>query len=313
MVPLLFIFQVVEKLMSDEMVRSENLTFTYTEETDESEEGTTAPVTVKKALDGIDLTVLKGQMIVILGHNGSGKSTFAKMLNALLKPTSGSLWVDGIDTQDDENLWTVRQTAGMIFQNPDNQMIASIVEEDVAFGPENLGVDPADIRKRVDESLQAVGMEDYAQSSPTHMSGGQKQRIAIAGILAMKPALIVLNEPTAMLDPRGRREVMRTLKRLNQEEKITIIHITHYMEEAVMADWLYVIDQGKIALAGTPREVFSQVDRMRSLGLDVPPVTELAHELQDPKILEILQKKGITVPQDVLSVEEMVEALCRSN
>jgi energy-coupling factor transport system ATP-binding protein len=299
--------------MSDEMVRSENLTFTYTEETDESEEGTTTPVTVKKALDGIDLTVLKGQMIVILGHNGSGKSTFAKMLNALLKPTSGSLWVDGIDTQDDENLWTVRQTAGMIFQNPDNQMIASIVEEDVAFGPENLGVDPADIRKRVDESLQAVGMEEYAQSSPTHMSGGQKQRIAIAGILAMKPELIVLDEPTAMLDPRGRREVMRTLKRLNQEEKITIIHITHYMEEAVMADWLYVIDQGKIALAGTPREVFSQVDKMRSLGLDVPPVTELAHELQDPKILELLQKKGIAVPKDVLSVEEMVEALCRSN
>ncbi len=313
MVPLLFIFQLVEKLMSDEMVRSENLTFTYTEETDESEEGTTTPVTVKKALDGIDLTVLKGQMIVILGHNGSGKSTFAKMLNALLKPTSGSLWVDGIDTQDDENLWTVRQTAGMIFQNPDNQMIASIVEEDVAFGPENLGVDPADIRKRVDESLQAVGMEEYAQSSPTHMSGGQKQRIAIAGILAMKPELIVLDEPTAMLDPRGRREVMRTLKRLNQEEKITIIHITHYMEEAVMADWLYVIDQGKIALAGTPREVFSQVDKMRSLGLDVPPVTELAHELQDPKILELLHKKGIAVPKDVLSVEEMVEALCRSN
>ncbi|MBO4887570.1 MAG: energy-coupling factor transporter ATPase [Firmicutes bacterium] len=299
--------------MSEEMVRSENLTFTYAEETDETEENPSPSVTSRKALDGIDLTILRGQMIVILGHNGSGKSTFAKMLNALLKPTGGSLWVDGIDTSDDENLWTVRQTAGMIFQNPDNQMIASIVEEDVAFGPENLGVDPEQIRKRVDESLKAVGMEEYVLSSPTHMSGGQKQRIAIAGILAMKPELIVLDEPTAMLDPRGRAEVMKTLKRLNQEEKITIIHITHYMEEAVMADQLYVIDQGKIALSGTPREVFSQVEKMRLLGLDVPPVTELAHELQEPQIREMLQKKGIHVPGDVLSVEEMVEALCRSN
>ena len=299
--------------MPEEMVRSEGLTYTYTEETDETEDSQPSEVSFKKALDGIDISILKGQMIVILGHNGSGKSTFAKMLNALLRPTGGSLWVDGIDTKEDENLWTVRQTAGMIFQNPDNQMIASIVEEDVAFGPENLGVEPSKIRERVDESLKAVGMEKYAQSSPTHMSGGQKQRIAIAGILAMKPELIVLDEPTAMLDPRGRAEVMRTLKKLNQEEKITIVHITHYMEEAVMADQLYVIDQGKIALSGTPKEVFSQVERMRALGLDVPPVTELAHELRDPKIQELLHKRGIEIPEDILTVEEMVEALCRSN
>ncbi len=292
-----------------EMVKSEGLTFTYMEETEEGQTG----AEMKKALDGVDLSIRKGQMIVILGHNGSGKSTFAKMLNALLKPTSGSLWVDGIDTSDDEMLWNVRQSAGMIFQNPDNQMIASIVEEDVAFGPENLGVDPPLIRQRVDEALEAVGMAAYAKASPAHLSGGQKQRIAIAGILAMKPDLIVLDEPTAMLDPRGRAEVMKTLQKLNKEDNITIVHITHYMEEAAMADYLYVIDQGKVALSGTPREVFSQVERMKELGLDVPPVTELAYRLQDPVMQEKLKARGIEIPGDILTVEEMVEALCPSN
>jgi len=292
-----------------DMVKSEGLTFTYMEETEEGQTG----AEMKKALDGVDLSIRKGQMIVILGHNGSGKSTFAKMLNALLKPTSGSLWVDGIDTSDDEMLWNVRQSAGMIFQNPDNQMIASIVEEDVAFGPENLGVDPPLIRQRVDEALEAVGMAAYAKASPAHLSGGQKQRIAIAGILAMKPDLIVLDEPTAMLDPRGRAEVMKTLQKLNKEDNITIVHITHYMEEAAMADYLYVIDQGKVALSGTPREVFSQVERMKELGLDVPPVTELAYRLQDPVMQEKLKARGIEIPGDILTVEEMVEALCPSN
>ena len=291
------------------MVKSEGLTFTYMEETEEGQTG----AEMKKALDGVDLSIRKGQMIVILGHNGSGKSTFAKMLNALLKPTSGSLWVDGFDTSDDEMLWNVRQSAGMIFQNPDNQMIASIVEEDVAFGPENLGVDPPLIRQRVDEALEAVGMASYAKASPAHLSGGQKQRIAIAGILAMKPDLIVLDEPTAMLDPRGRAEVMKTLQKLNKEDNITIVHITHYMEEAAMADYLYVIDQGKVALSGTPREVFSQVERMKELGLDVPPVTELAYRLQDPVMQEKLKARGIEIPGDILTVEEMVEALCPSN
>ena len=279
---------------------------------EETEEGQTG-AEMKKALDGVDLSIRKGQMIVILGHNGSGKSTFAKMLNALLKPTSGSLWVDGFDTSDDEMLWNVRQSAGMIFQNPDNQMIASIVEEDVAFGPENLGVDPPLIRQRVDEALEAVGMASYAKASPAHLSGGQKLRIAIAGILAMKPDLIVLDEPTAMLDPRGRAEVMKTLQKLNKEDNITIVHITHYMEEAAMADYLYVIDQGKVALSGTPREVFSQVERMKELGLDVPPVTELAYRLQDPVMQEKLKARGIEIPGDILTVEEMVEALCPSN
>ncbi len=292
-----------------DMVKSEGLTFTYMEETEEGQTG----AEMKKALDGVDLSIRKGQMIVILGHNGSGKSTFAKMLNALLKPTSGSLWVDGFDTSDDEMLWNVRQSAGMIFQNPDNQMIASIVEEDVAFGPENLGVDPPLIRQRVDEALEAVGMASYAKASPAHLSGGQKQRIAIAGILAMKPDLIVLDEPTAMLDPRGRAEVMKTLQKLNKEDNITIVHITHYMEEAAMADYLYVIDQGKVALSGTPREVFSQVERMKELGLDVPPVTELAYRLQDPVMQEKLKARGIEIPGDILTVEEMVEALCPSN
>ena len=292
-----------------DMVKSEGLTFTYMEETEEGQTG----AEMKKALDGVDLSIRKGQMIVILGHNGSGKSTFAKMLNALLKPTSGSLWVDGFDTSDDEMLWNVRQSAGMIFQNPDNQMIASIVEEDVAFGPENLGVDPPLIRQRVDEALEAVGMASYAKASPAHLSGAQKQRIAIAGILAMKPDLIVLDEPTAMLDPRGRAEVMKTLQKLNKEDNITIVHITHYMEEAAMADYLYVIDQGKVALSGTPREVFSQVERMKELGLDVPPVTELAYRLQDPVMQEKLKARGIEIPGDILTVEEMVEALCPSN
>jgi len=224
------------------------------------------------------------------------------MINALLIPDGGTLWVNGMDTKDGEHLWEIRQSAGMIFQNPDNQMVASIVEEDVAFGPENLGVDPAEIRVRVDEALAAVNMTEFAKSVPTHMSGGQKQRIAIAGILAMKPKCLVLDEPTAMLDPKGRREVMETLMRLNKEEHMTIIHITHYMEEAVQADRLFVMDGGKLALDGAPREVFSQIERMKELGLDVPPVTELAYRLR---------QEGVEVASDILTVDEMVEALCQ--
>lgn len=281
----------------DDMIRSEDLSYTYTDE--EESTATTDPI---YALNNVTLDVQKGQFIVILGHNGSGKSTFAKIINALLIPSGGTIWVNGIDTKDEEHLWDVRQSAGMIFQNPDNQMIASIVEEDVAFGPENLGVEPAEIRRRVDKALKAVDMSEYAKASPTHMSGGQKQRIAIAGILAMKPQCLVLDEPTAMLDPRGREEVMQTLTRLNRQEGITIIHITHYMEEAVLADRLFVMDAGRVVLSGTPKQVFRQTEKMKSLGLDVPPVTMLAHRLR---------KDGLDVPDDILTVDEMTEALCR--
>ena len=291
-----------------EMILSQGLRFIYSRDDEETQEEQT-----RETLKGIDLSVSKGDFIVILGHNGSGKSTFAKMLNALLKPTEGTLWIEGMDSKDDDHLWDIRQKAGMIFQNPDNQMVASIVEEDVAFGPENLGVEPGVIRQRVDQALEAVGMSSYAKGSPAHMSGGQKQRIAIAGILAMKPDMIILDEPTAMLDPRGRAEVMKTLQKLNKEEGITIVHITHYMEEAVLADRIYVIDQGKIALQGTPREVFTQVEKMKDLGLDVPPVTELSYRLQEPEIKQKLEKAGIRIPSDILTVDEFVEAVCPSN
>ena len=290
------------------MILSQGLRFIYSRDDEETQEEQT-----RETLKGIDLSVSKGDFIVILGHNGSGKSTFAKMLNALLKPTEGTLWIEGMDSKDDDHLWDIRQKAGMIFQNPDNQMVASIVEEDVAFGPENLGVEPGVIRQRVDQALEAVGMSSYAKGSPAHMSGGQKQRIAIAGILAMKPDMIILDEPTAMLDPRGRAEVMKTLQKLNKEEGITIVHITHYMEEAVLADRIYVIDQGKIALQGTPREVFTQVEKMKDLGLDVPPVTELSYRLQEPEIKQKLEKAGIRIPSDILTVDEFVEAVCPSN
>ena len=281
----------------NKMVRAEKLSFSYPVYDEEGNRQGDQLV-----LKEIDLTVEQGEWIAVLGHNGSGKSTFARHLNALLFPTGGTLWVDGIDTKNEEQIWEVRQTAGMIFQNPDNQIIASIVEEDVAFGPENLGVEPKEIRRAVDDALRSVGMTEYATRSPNKLSGGQKQRIAIAGVLAMHPKCIVLDEPTAMLDPSGRREVMDTLERLNHEEGMTILHITHYMEEAVRADRVIVIDHGQTALMGTPKEVFSQVDAMRRLGLDVPQMTELAYELR---------KAGVKIPADILTVEEMVEALWR--
>lgn len=254
------------------------------------------------ALDGVDLDVEKGEFIVIIGHNGSGKSTLAKHINALLRPSRGTVWVKGMDANDDENLWDIRQTAGMVFQNPDNQLVATIVEEDVAFGPENLGIPPKEIRKRVDGALSAVGMSEFADAAPHFLSGGQKQRVAIAGVLAMKPEVIVLDEPTAMLDPSGRQEVLNTVKYLNKHEDITVIHITHFMEEAVDADRVIVMEAGKIILDGTPREVFKRVDLLKDIGLDVPQVTELAHELR---------REGLDIPPDVLTVEEMVDLLCQ--
>lgn len=254
------------------------------------------------ALAGIDLDVRPGEFLVIIGHNGSGKSTLAKHFNALLLPEEGQVLVAGMDTARPENLWRVRQTAGMVFQNPDNQIVATVVEEDVAFGPENLGVPPAEIAARVDAALVAVGMEAYRHHAPHLLSGGQKQRVAIAGILAMKPACIILDEATAMLDPVGRAEVLSTVRRLNKQEGITVIHITHYMDEAVGADRVIVMEAGRIVLSGTPRQVFAQVERLKELGLDVPQATELAHQLR---------QCGFDIPPDVLTVEELVDHLCR--
>lgn len=252
------------------------------------------------AVSGVDLDVEAGQFIAVLGHNGSGKSTLAKQINALLVPTGGTLWVKEMDTSQPENVWKVRQTAGMVFQNPDNQIIASLVEEDVGFGPENLGVPTEDIWKRVNQSLKSVGMLEYSHHSPNRLSGGQKQRVAIAGVMAMEPECIVLDEPTAMLDPNGRKEVIETVRQLNQEKKVTVILITHYMDEVVHADKVYVMDDGKIVLSGTPREVFSQVEYLKQLRLDVPQVTELAHELR---------KSGVDVPEGILTIEELVQSL----
>lgn len=289
--------------MTHPMIQSDEVTFSYNTPAGEGENAAKEKESSRgMALRGVSLEIQKGDFVVILGHNGSGKSTFAKTLNALLFPTGGSLFVDAMRTSEEENIWRVRQSAGMIFQNPDNQMVASIIEEDVAFGPENLGVEPQEIRLRVTEALEAVEMGAFAKGSPVRLSGGQKQRIAIAGVLAMRPKCLVLDEPTAMLDPRGRGEVMKTLHRLNEEEGMTVIHITHFMEEAVHADYVYVMDQGKIALQGTPREVFSKVKEVKALGLDIPSVTELAFELS---------KEGYTLPGDLLYTHEMVEALCR--
>ncbi|MEG0773127.1 energy-coupling factor transporter ATPase [Clostridium sp.] len=257
---------------------------------------------VKVAIDNVDITINKGEFVVVLGHNGSGKSTFAKHINALLIPTDGKLYVSGYDTSKEQNLWNVRSKAGMVFQNPDNQIVATIVEEDVAFGPENLGVAPEEIRRRVDESLKKVNMYKYKNHGPHLLSGGQKQRVAIAGILAMKPECIVLDEPTAMLDPSGRREVIKTITELNKKDGITIVLITHYMEEAVEADRIYVMDSGKVVIEGTPKDVFMQVDTMKRLGLDVPEMTELAYELN---------KSGISIDNHILTIDEMVNELCQ--
>ena len=260
------------------------------------------PEAQKNAVDGVSMRVKRGEFLAILGHNGSGKSTLAKLFNALYVPTSGTVWVCGLDTRDDELVFDIRQHAGMVFQNPDNQIVATVVEEDVAFGLENNGVPPQEIRVRIDDALRAVNMSQYAKKAPHMLSGGQKQRVAIAGVLAMKPDVIILDESTAMLDPSGRREVMQTVHRLNREEGISVVIITHYMGEAAGADYVIVMDEGKIAMSGTPREVFTQVEKVRALGLDVPPMTDLAN---------MLRKDGVDVRADVLTVEEMVEEVCR--
>lgn len=257
---------------------------------------------VSRAVDGVDLDVERGDFIAILGHNGSGKSTLAKHINAILVPDEGSLYVDGLDTSKEENVWDVRQSAGMVFQNPDNQIIGTVVEEDVGFGPENMGIPTDQIWERVEESLKSVGMWKYRKKSPNRLSGGQKQRVAIAGVVAMHPKCIVLDEPTAMLDPNGRKEVIRTVRALNQVEDVTVLLITHYMEEVIYADKVLVMDEGKVVMQGTPREIFSQVEKLKEYRLDVPQVTLLAHELK---------KAGVPVPDGILTVDELVEALCQ--
>ena len=260
------------------------------------------PEAEKRAVENVSMRVKKGEFLAILGHNGSGKSTLAKLFNALYVPSAGSVWVCGLDTKDDDLVFDIRQHAGMVFQNPDNQIVATVVEEDVAFGLENNGVDPKEIRVRIDDALRAVNMTKHAKKAPHLLSGGQKQRVAIAGVLAMKPDVIILDESTAMLDPSGRREVMNTVHRLNDEEHISVVIITHYMAEAATADYVVVMDEGKIAMSGTPREVFTQVDQVRALGLDVPEMTDLAH---------MLRQDGFDVRADVLDVDEMVEEICR--
>ncbi|MCD5410826.1 MAG: energy-coupling factor transporter ATPase [Clostridiales bacterium] len=275
----------------NQMINIDNITYEY-----KSEEENLI------AIKDLSLDVEQGEFIVIIGHNGSGKSTLAKHMNALLLPTEGVVEVKGMDTKDEDHTWDIRQIAGMVLQNPDNQIVGTIVEEDVAFGPENLGVKREEIIERVENSLSLVGMDAYRLKAPHLLSGGQKQRIAIAGIIAMKPDCIILDEPTAMLDPEGRREVMKTIKKLNKEEKITIIHITHFMEEAVDADRVIVMEDSKIVLQGRPREVFKQVEKLKKLGLDVPQVTELAY---------ILAREGINIPADVLTVDEMVMKICQ--
>ena len=255
---------------------------------------------VNRAIDQLTLDIRTGDFVAILGHNGSGKSTFAKQINGILLPTEGTVWISGMDTADDSHIWDIRKTAGMVFQNPDNQIIGNIVEEDVGFGPENLGVPTEEIWKRVDESLEAVGMTAYRMKSPNKLSGGQKQRVAIAGVMAMKPQCIILDEPTAMLDPNGRKEVISTLHELNRKEGITVLLITHYMEEVIDADRVIVMDDGKLVMDGTPREVFSQVKELKSYRLDVPQVTELAYELK---------QAGIELPDGILTMEELMKYL----
>lgn len=281
------------------MIEGKNLSFEYVRMNENGQVEDTM-----KAVDGVDLDVKAGEFIAILGHNGSGKSTLAKHINAILLPTEGTLYVDGKDTRDESKLWEIRQTAGMVFQNPDNQIIGTIVDEDVGFGPENMGVPKEEIWRRVEKSLKAVGMWEYRSHSPNRLSGGQKQRVAIAGVVAMQPKCIVLDEPTAMLDPNGRREVIQTVMELNRQEKVTVILITHYMEEVIHADKVLVMDQGHLVMQGTPREIFSQVEKLKAYRLDVPQVTLLAYELK---------QSGVPLPDGILDIEELVEALetCR--
>lgn len=277
------------------MIKTDNLIFEYEKR---DEEGNV--IGTHRAIDEVNLDIEPGQFIAVLGHNGSGKSTLAKHMNAILVPSGGTMWVDGKDTKEEENLWDVRQTAGMVFQNPDNQIIGTVVEEDVGFGPENLGVPTEEIWQRVEKSLSAVGMIEYRHHSPNKLSGGQKQRVAIAGVMAMQPECIVLDEPTAMLDPVGRKEVLEAVHALNREKGVTIILITHYMEEVVEADHVYVMDAGKVVMQGTPRSIFSQVERLKEYRLDVPQITLLAYELK---------KAGLDIPDGILTREELTEAL----
>ena len=277
------------------MINARDLVFEYIRrDEDGNVEG------INRAIDGVSLDIKPGQFVAILGHNGSGKSTFAKHLNALLSPTEGTLIVDGKDVRDASKIWNIRQSAGMVFQNPDNQIIGNVVEEDVGFGPENLGVETSKIWKRVEESLKAVGMYKYRKHSPNRLSGGQKQRVAIAGIMAMRTKCIILDEPTAMLDPNGREEVIRTIKKLNQEENITDILITHYMDEVVDADQVFVMDHGQVVMQGKPRDIFKQVEKLREYHLTVPQVTELAYELR---------QDGLPISEVILTVDELVEEL----
>lgn len=277
------------------IIETKDLVFEYIRR---DEEGNVEGIT--RAVDEVTLDIKKGDFIAVLGHNGSGKSTLAKHINAILYPTEGTVWVDGMDTSDEEKLWDIRQEAGMVFQNPDNQIIGQVVEEDVGFGPENLGVPTKEIWERVEESLKAVGMYEFRKYSPNKLSGGQKQRVSIAGVIAMHPKCIVLDEPTAMLDPNGRKEVIRAVRALNDVEGITVILITHYMEEIIHADKVFVMDKGSIAMEGTPREIFSQVERLKELRLDVPQVTLLAHELK---------KAGLDIADGILTIQELVSAL----
>lgn len=281
--------------MDEAMIKCTDVSFKYIK----NSEGISQE---KFAVRGVNLEVKKGEFLVILGHNGSGKSTIAKHMNALVIPSEGKVLVDGLDTSKPDNVWDIRAKAGMVFQNPDNQLVATIVEEDVAFGPENLGIEPSKIRERVDDSLEKVGMTKYKRHAPHLLSGGQKQRIAIAGILAIEPQCIIFDEPTAMLDPSGRKDVLKTIKDLNKNHGITVVLITHYMDEAAQADRIIVMDGGNIKMEGTPRDIFPQVERMKKIGLDVPQVTELAYELK---------KSGININEKILNVDEMVNELCQ--
>lgn len=272
-----------------ELIKIENLIYKYDEKS-------------KHAVDNLNFSIKKGEFVVIIGHNGSGKSTLAKLFNGIFIPTSGEVIVEGINTKEDSRIWDIRQKVGMVFQNPDNQIVATVVEDDVAFGPENLGIEKSEIRRRVDNALALVRMSEFSKRQPHNLSGGQKQRIAIAGIIAMSPDCIIFDEPTAMLDPRGRKEVMETIIRLNKEEGKTIVHITHFMDEATEADRVLVMEEGQIIMEGKPREIFSQVKKLKSLGLDVPQMTEFAY---------MLRQEGVDLDNQILTTEEMVDSLCQ--
>jgi len=282
-----------------DIVQTRQLIFDYDKRDDEGK-----VIGHHRAIDRVDIDIERGQFIAILGHNGSGKSTLAKHINAILVPTEGTVWVDGKDTRDPDELWNIRQTAGMVFQNPDNQIIGTVVEEDVGFGPENLGVPTEEIWQRVEDSLKAVGMMEYRSHSPNKLSGGQKQRVAIAGVVAMRPKCIVLDEPTAMLDPNGRKEVLEAVEELRKREQVTVILITHYMEEVIGADKIFVMDKGNVVMEGSPREIFAEVDKLKEYRLDVPQVTRLADELE---------KRGFPFSRGILSIEELVDEICRLN